>query len=105
MILRSLMRKDVLLLQGGGVQVHGRHWHQECMGKVEWHTVPHMMCLGHICYRFARVEGWIVPVHTLVLEYTHIRPLSLMRACVPGGSTCTSGFTSYVQMCTSDGAK
>jgi hypothetical protein len=31
--LRSLMRKDVLLLNGGGGQVHGRRWCQQCMEK------------------------------------------------------------------------
>jgi hypothetical protein len=29
LFLRSLMRKDVLLLNGGGGQVHGRRWYQE----------------------------------------------------------------------------
>ena len=36
--LRGLMRKDVLLLNGGGGQVHGRRWYQECMEKAAWRT-------------------------------------------------------------------
>jgi hypothetical protein len=36
--LRSLMRKDVLLRNGGGGQVHGRRWYQECMEKAAWRT-------------------------------------------------------------------
>jgi hypothetical protein len=36
--LRGLMRKDVLLLNGGGGQVHGRRWYQECMEKTAWRT-------------------------------------------------------------------
>jgi hypothetical protein len=36
--LRDLMRKDALLLNGGGGQVHGRRWYQECMEKVAWRT-------------------------------------------------------------------
>jgi hypothetical protein len=31
--LRGFMRKDVLLLNGGGGQVHGRHLYEECMEK------------------------------------------------------------------------
>ena len=34
----GLMRKDVLLLNGGGDQVHGRRWYQECMEKAAWRT-------------------------------------------------------------------
>jgi hypothetical protein len=36
--LRDLMRKDVLLLNGGGGQVHGRRWYQQCMEKAAWRT-------------------------------------------------------------------
>jgi hypothetical protein len=36
--LRGLMRKDVLLLNGGGGQIHGRRWYQECMEKAAWRT-------------------------------------------------------------------
>ena len=36
--LRGLMRKDVLLLNGGGGQVHGRRWYQQCMEKAAWRT-------------------------------------------------------------------
>ena len=49
--------------------------------------------------------GWIVPVHVPVREYTHIRPLSLMRVCVPGGWISTSGFTSSVEIWMSDWLK
>jgi hypothetical protein len=36
--LRGLMRKDLLLLNGGGGQVHGRRWYQECMETAAWRT-------------------------------------------------------------------
>jgi hypothetical protein len=36
--LRGLMRNDVLLLNGGGGQVHGRRWYQQCMEKAAWRT-------------------------------------------------------------------
>jgi hypothetical protein len=36
--LRSLMRKVVLLFNGGGGQVHGRCWYQQCMEKAAWQT-------------------------------------------------------------------
>jgi hypothetical protein len=36
--LRGLMRKDVLLLNGGEGQVHGRRWYQQCMEKAAWRT-------------------------------------------------------------------
>jgi hypothetical protein len=36
--LRGLMRKDVLLLNGGGGQVHGRRWYQQCIEKAAWWT-------------------------------------------------------------------
>jgi hypothetical protein len=35
--LHGLMRKDVLVLYGGGGQVHGRRY-QECMEKAAWRT-------------------------------------------------------------------
>jgi hypothetical protein len=34
----GLMRKDVLLLNGGEGQVHGRRYYQECMEKAAWRT-------------------------------------------------------------------
>jgi hypothetical protein len=52
--------------------------------------------------RVVRVEGWRVPVHVPLREYTHIRPLSLIKVCVPGGSISTSGFTSSVEIWMSD---
>ena len=36
--LRGLIRNDVLLLNGGGGQVHGRRWYQQCMEKAAWRT-------------------------------------------------------------------
>jgi hypothetical protein len=38
--LRGLIRNDVLLLllTGGGGQVHGRRWYQQCMEKAAWRT-------------------------------------------------------------------
>jgi hypothetical protein len=36
--LRSLTRKDVLLLNGGGGQVHGQRWYQQCTEKAAWYT-------------------------------------------------------------------
>ena len=57
---------------------------------------------AYLYSRVARVEGWIVPVHVPVREYTHTRPLSLMRVCVPGGSISTSGLTSSVEIWMSD---
>jgi hypothetical protein len=36
--LRSLMRKDVLLLNGAGGEVHCRRWYQQCMEKAAWRT-------------------------------------------------------------------
>jgi hypothetical protein len=36
--LRGLMRNDVLLLNGGGGQVHGRRWYQQCMEEAAWQT-------------------------------------------------------------------
>jgi hypothetical protein len=36
--LRGLMRNDVLLLNGGGGQVHGLRWYQQCMEKAAWRT-------------------------------------------------------------------
>jgi hypothetical protein len=38
MTLCGLMRKDVLLLNGSGGQVHGRRWHRQCMEKAAWRT-------------------------------------------------------------------
>jgi hypothetical protein len=35
---RGVMRKDVLLLYGGGGQGHGRRWYQECMEKAAWRS-------------------------------------------------------------------
>jgi hypothetical protein len=32
------MRKDVLLLDSGGGQVHARRWYQQCMEKAAWRT-------------------------------------------------------------------
>jgi hypothetical protein len=34
----SLMSKDLLLLNGGVGQVHGRRWEQQCMEKAAWRT-------------------------------------------------------------------
>jgi hypothetical protein len=36
--LRGLMRKDMLLLNGSGGQVHGQRWYQQCMKKAAWRT-------------------------------------------------------------------
>jgi hypothetical protein len=35
---RGLMRNDVLLLNGGGGQVHGPRWYQQCMEKAACRT-------------------------------------------------------------------
>ena len=57
---------------------------------------------AYLCSRFASVVGWTVPVHEPVREYTHTRPLSLIRVCVPGGSISTSELTSSVEIWMTD---
>jgi hypothetical protein len=51
---RGLMRKDVLLLNGGGGQVHGRRWYQEFMEKAAWRTSVDSVLSGIQVFAWSR---------------------------------------------------
>jgi hypothetical protein len=48
------MRNDVLLLNGGGGQVHGRGWYQQCMEKAAWRTSVDSVLRGIQVFAWSR---------------------------------------------------
>ncbi len=64
--LRGLMLKDVLLLNGGGGQVHGWRWYQRCMEKERLHGHGGLALIR--CYEVFRF------LHGLDIHWNGSRP-------------------------------